>query len=89
MRERRNANLNKKNYLNAAKESKAEIIDISITYKYFYGMRKRICNADVAIIADMMDYQYHFDSIILASGDGDFEYTLKKLAIKGKKLYCF
>ncbi|MCD4705706.1 NYN domain-containing protein [bacterium] len=77
----------KKNYLKAIKELGAEIINIPLMPKYRDGILKTVCNADQAITTDMMFHYRCFDTIVLASGDGDFEYPLKTLVREGKKVY--
>ena len=77
----------KKNYMSVIRELGAEIIGIPLTLKYFDDTVRSICNADIAIATDMMDYQRHFGSLVLASGDGDYKYPLEKLARKGKEIY--
>ncbi len=46
-------------------------------------------NFDVEIAVDVMDYLAKFDTLILFSGDSDFNYLILRLKIKGKKVLVF
>lgn len=46
-------------------------------------------NFDVEISVEAMEKTSDFDTLVLFSGDSDFEYLLKKLKLKGKRLIVF
>ncbi len=47
---------------------------------------KRKANFDVEITADVLSKLEHFDTLILFSGDSDFNYLIKLIKNKGKKV---
>lgn len=46
----------------------------------------RKANFDVEIAVDAMEVLNNFDTLVLFSGDSDFDYLLKKLRVKGKNI---
>ena len=53
--------------------------------KTIEGKIVRKANFDVEIAVEAMDKNREYDTIILFSGDSDFNYLIKKLKFKGKK----
>ena len=47
----------------------------------------RKANFNVEIAVDMFNLIEYYDTVILVSGDADFEYALQKLRANGKKFY--
>lgn len=46
----------------------------------------RKANFDVEIAVDAMEMVDNFNTLVLFSGDSDFDYLLRKLRVKGKKI---
>ena len=53
------------------------------------GKEIKKANFDVEISVEVMERTADFDTLVLFSGDSDFEYLLRKLRLKGKKLIVF
>lgn len=62
------------------------IISVPLSQKFVNGELKNICDADPVIITDMVDWRDDFDTAVLVSGDGGFQFPLERLSSKGKKI---
>jgi len=49
----------------------------------------RKANFDVEITFDVLDHLSNFDTLILFSGDSDFDYLIRKIRQRGKKVLVF
>lgn len=78
-------------FLKALRAKRFTIIakPLKIIWDHQQSSEVRKANFDVEIAVDAIMKMEHFDSLILFSGDSDFDYLIRQLKHKGKKTIVF